>query len=203
MIAYTESDGSSEHTVITTRRHVTSYFEATAEERAEIWRALDAMKPQLDARWGNGSKRITFDTNEADRNGAAHLCVDVARCVVDNTQAKPRVDAPKSAAPVLTTGSTSPLGPPLFRDLERATHVDIAVAFVFVAALNAGVLSRLRDVLARKGSHVRLLTGDYQNVTEPAALRLLLMLREQATGDRGVSPRWVLWRSQFGSILLC
>lgn len=183
VIAYTEPDepnGSSEHAVITTRRHVTSYFDATAEERAEIWRALDAIKSQLDARWGNVPKRITFDNNEADRHGAGHLCVQIARCVVGETQADLPVHAPQAAAPMLTTGPTSPLGPLLFRDLEHATQVDIAVAFVFVAALNAGVLSRLRDVLARKGSRVRLLTGDYQNVTEPAALRLLLTLREQA-----------------------
>lgn len=184
VIAYTEPDGSSEHVVITTHRHVTSYFAATADERAGIWGALDAIKSRLDARWGNIDKRITFDTNEGGRNGAAHLCVYVRRCVVDETRAVPR--ALEAAAPVLTTGPTSPLGPLLFRDLERATQVDIAVAFVFVAALNAGVLSRLRDVLARKGSHVRLLTGDYQSVTEPAALRLLLTLREQAQASEGL-----------------
>lgn len=182
-----------ERAVISTRRHVTSYFDATAEEKAAIWRALDAIRTQLEQRWGSGSYKISLDTDAATSARVGHLHVQVVSCNVNRRRDSAPVESQLTTAePQLTTGATNPLGPVLFRDLERATHVDIAVAFVFVAALNAGVLSRLRDVLAREGSRVRLLTGDYQNVTEPAALRLLLTLREQAQASEALRGRFEL-----------
>jgi HKD family nuclease len=62
--------------------------------------------------------------------------------------------------------------------LRQAHRADIAVAFVSLSGL-ASVLPKLR-MLANRGG-VRLVTGLYQDVTQPAALRKLL----QVTGEGG------------------
>src|SRR5690606_27927860 len=130
----------------------------------------------LDREHGADDYRIEFDSVARSEQGFRHLHIHVVPRFVG---ADARAGGSASAAG-LTTGPDKPVARQLFRDLESALRVDIAVAFVFSAALQAGVLSRLRDVLVREGSRVRLLTGDYQGVTEPAALRSLVSLREQA-----------------------
>lgn len=174
------------------RRHVARYFDATEEERAAIWRALDAVRSQLDQRYGEAGYSVTFDAGAHGAVSEEHFRVLVVPHCENSAVHANGGGRFEPQEPQLTTGVTNPLGPVLFRDLERAVHVDIAVAFVFVAALNAGVLSRLRDVLAREGSRVRLLTGDYQNVTEPEALRLLLTFREQAEASEALRGRFEL-----------
>jgi HKD family nuclease len=75
-------------------------------------------------------------------------------------------------------------GPDNLRDtlkaqLARASHVCIAVAFVTQSGL-ADILQPLRQVAAT-GS-VRLLTGLYQQVTEPQALKTLLGVQRETRG---------------------
>jgi HKD family nuclease len=75
-------------------------------------------------------------------------------------------------------------GPDNLRDtlrfrLRRASNVSIAVAFVTRAGLD-DIVQALRQVAAN-GS-VRLLTGLYQKVTEPEALRTLLRIQEETRG---------------------
>ena len=74
----------------------------------------------------------------------------------------------------LVTGGDDPLFRHLVGHIDRATSVDLAVAF----ALESGVallFPYLRDLLARGGS-LRLVVGDYMDVTEPVALRRLMDL---------------------------
>jgi HKD family nuclease len=63
--------------------------------------------------------------------------------------------------------------------LAHAAEVSIAVAFTTEAGLDE-IIQPLRQV-ATKGS-VRLLTGLYQKVTEPGALRKLLQVQKQTNG---------------------
>lgn len=74
----------------------------------------------------------------------------------------------------LIRGEDDPLLPHLVAHLSTALQVDIAVAFTLESGVNR-LYEHLRDVLVRGGS-VRFLTGDYLDVTEPAALRRLLDL---------------------------
>lgn len=72
-------------------------------------------------------------------------------------------------------------GPDNLRDvlnfqLSRAARVSIAVAFVTQSGLEE-ILQSLRQVAAN--GNVRLLTGLYQKVTEPLALRTLLRVQEE------------------------
>ena len=84
----------------------------------------------------------------------------------------------------LVTGGDDPFLPHLSQAMARATEIDIAVAFI----KTTGIRLLLPDLLAAlqppTGStspnrRVRVLTSDYLDVTDPEALRLLLLLQDQ------------------------
>jgi HKD family nuclease len=64
--------------------------------------------------------------------------------------------------------------------LRKASQVDIAVAFVSAPGLNE-LLPTLHQVAAR--GTVRILTGLYQSITDPLALRALLRAQTQTRGQ--------------------
>jgi superfamily II DNA or RNA helicase/diadenosine tetraphosphate (Ap4A) HIT family hydrolase/HKD family nuclease len=84
---------------------------------------------------------------------------------------------------VLVRGGDDPLLPHLRAHLATAERVDIAVAFVLERGL-AEVDEHLKDVV-RRGGRLRILTGDYLDVTEPAALLRLLDLVTVASHTEG------------------
>ncbi|RJE80044.1 DUF3427 domain-containing protein [Paracoccus sp. JM45] len=100
--------------------------------------------------------------------------------------------------PRLITGATDPLLPLLARSIDGAAQVDLAVAF----ALDSGVRLLepwLRDLLNR-GGRLRVVVGDYMDVTEPAALRRLedlegADLRIFETGTSSFHPKAWLFRA--------
>lgn len=75
----------------------------------------------------------------------------------------------------LVTGGDDPLRPKLIIDINLAKRIDITVSFIRQSGLRL-ILDALMDALAR-GVEMRILTGDYLNVTEPMALRHLLLLQ--------------------------
>jgi superfamily II DNA or RNA helicase/HKD family nuclease/SOS-response transcriptional repressor LexA len=93
--------------------------------------------------------------------------------------------AAKEPAPrKLVTGGSDPFLPHLSQAMARATEIDIAVAFI----KTTGIRLLLPDLLAAlqadadgtpPNRRVRVLTSDYLDVTDPEALRLLLLLRGQ------------------------
>ncbi|WP_108258122.1 DEAD/DEAH box helicase family protein [Mangrovicoccus ximenensis] len=108
------------------------------------------------------------------------------------------IDGSAGAATRLTTGGADPLLPLVTRDIDRAERVDLAVAF----AMRSGV-SLLKpwfeELLERKG-RLRVVVGDYMDVTEPAALRLLLDLdgaevHLHETGTGSFHPKAWLFRA--------
>jgi superfamily II DNA or RNA helicase len=83
----------------------------------------------------------------------------------------------------LVRGGDDPLLPHLRAHLASAVHVDIAVAFALESGL-AKIDEHLKDVV-RRGGNLRILTGDYLDITEPNALRRLLDLAALATQGAG------------------
>jgi SAM-dependent methyltransferase len=84
----------------------------------------------------------------------------------------------------LVTGGDDPFLPHLSQAMARATGMDIAVVFI----KTTGIRLLLPDLLAAlqptaegifSNRRVRVLTSDYLDVTDPEALRLLLMLQSQ------------------------
>jgi len=84
----------------------------------------------------------------------------------------------------LVTGGPDPFLPHLSRAFGHANQIDFAVAFVKVTGLRL-LMSDLLAALEAAGDgapprcRVRILTSDYLDVTDPEALRLMLLLRER------------------------
>lgn len=85
------------------------------------------------------------------------------------------VAEPKASQMLLTTGGEYPLLPLLEEDLASATQVDIAVAFVMPSGVER-LYPHVEDLLVRRG-RLRLLAGDYLDISDPDALQRLLDLR--------------------------
>lgn len=85
---------------------------------------------------------------------------------------------------VITGGEDDPFLPHLSEAISGATQADLAVAFVKVTGLRLLMpdLETLVDDASPR--RLRILTSDYLDVTDPEALRLLLLLR-----DRGAQVR--------------
>lgn len=82
----------------------------------------------------------------------------------------------------LITGGDDPFCPKLIDDINAAKRIDITVSFIRQSGLQL-IYPVLTDALER-GVEMRILTGDYLNVTEPVALRHLLLLVESGADVR-------------------
>lgn len=84
----------------------------------------------------------------------------------------------------LVTGDRDHFLPHLSEAMSQATEVDLAVAFIKTTGLRL-LLPDLQAALEGKaGRRVRVLTSDYLDITDPEALRLLLLLQEQGADVR-------------------
>ena len=160
-----------------------TYFEATPQQQAELWRAVEGVKAELDASTAPDGYNVGFNAGAAAGQTVMHLHVHViprrsgdmddprggVRGVIQNRQKY------GDLAPRLVTGGTNdPLLHELEPALDGADEVDLAIAFIFDRGV-ALLEKRLVDIL-RRGGRIRIVTGRYQDVTEPAALRHLRSL---------------------------
>lgn len=192
------------HALIVPYRHVSSWFDAADTERAELFSAIDVVCSIICERGGIDGFNFGVNVGAAagqtvphlhqhviprrkgdmpdPRGGVRHvipgrgnyLRTDAPRfgSIADSGQLRPwRIDSP----PLLTTGHQHPMLPHLERDLASASRVDIAVAFVMPSGIER--LYAHFDDLLRRGGSMRLLTGDYLGLTDPAALQRLLDLQ--------------------------
>ncbi|MFN7692684.1 MAG: DEAD/DEAH box helicase family protein, partial [Rubrivivax sp.] len=84
----------------------------------------------------------------------------------------------------LVTGEQDHFLPHLSEAMSRATEVGLAVSFIRKTGLDL-LLPDLQAVLSSQpGRSVRVLTSDYLDITDPAALRMLLLLQEQGAEVR-------------------
>ena len=152
-------------------RHVSSWTDLTASEQF-------ALLAQLGEALGKGAVGFRLVTE----HGHLRLC----------TLASPVQPAR------LTTGAEDPLLPLLAQGIDAADSVDLAVAF----AMDSGVqliAPWLRDLLDR-GGQLRIVVGDYMDVTEPAALSRLsdidgAQVRVFETGTGSFHPKAWLFRA--------
>ncbi|MBC7664160.1 MAG: DUF3427 domain-containing protein [Caulobacter sp.] len=92
--------------------------------------------------------------------------------------------ATRAPARSLVTGGPDPFMPHLSREMSQATELDIAVAFTKATGLRMllpeleAALTPLEGAVAPRG-RVRMLTSDYLDVTDPEALRSLLLLQQK------------------------
>lgn len=202
------------HALIVPYRHVATWFEATPEERAELFGAIETVCAVIREHWPADGFNIGVNLGEAagqtvphlhlhviprrhgdvpdPRGGVRHVIpgkgfysptvppaspgFNVAGAVADWAHpAGPGGPRYEATAAVLTTGGANPLLPHLERDLAAASAVDIAVAFVLPSGVER-LYPHFEDLLARGGT-LRLLTGDYLDISDPDALQRLIDLR--------------------------
>ena len=100
----------------------------------------------------------------------------------------------------LTTGGSDSFLPKLVHEIAHATHIDISVSFIMTSGLTLlmpDLEAALRPELesARQPAKVRVLTGDYLDVTDVEACRLLMLLKDHGaevrlSGHQGVERRF-------------
>lgn len=197
------------HTLVIPRRHVATWFHATLKEQHAITAAIAKVKARLDAEIDPppDGYNVGWNAGEAAGQTVMHLHVHLhvhvhviprwhgdhpsprggVRAVIpgkaDYTASPAATNATADLRPGvadLTTGPKRPLLPWLRSDLASATQVDIAVAFVWPRGVER-IFAHLADCLDR-GGRLRLLTGDYGDATDPAALRHLLDLQQIGEG---------------------
>lgn len=89
----------------------------------------------------------------------------------------------------LITGGIDPFLPHLYRAMNNASEIDLAVAFIKTTGLRL-LLPDLQDALSETASvngksvRLRILTSDYLGVTDPEALRLLMLIQSQGAQVR-------------------
>jgi superfamily II DNA or RNA helicase/diadenosine tetraphosphate (Ap4A) HIT family hydrolase len=193
--AYAVSPG---HALVVPRRHVASWFDATREERAALTDAVQHARAAIERRHRPDGYNIGVNVGAAAGQTVFHLHVHViprylgdvtdprggVRAVIPgranyltagSITAAPWIGEPPHERALVSGGTDDPLLPHLVAHLDRATAVDIAVAFTLTSGVSL-LEPHLRDVLER-GGRVRLLTGDYLGVTEPDALLRLTDLQ--------------------------
>ncbi|MFM2057886.1 MAG: UvrABC system protein [Pseudomonadota bacterium] len=84
---------------------------------------------------------------------------------------------------LVTGGADDHFLPQLSAACARATEADLAVAFVKTTGLRL-LLPDLQALVADPARRLRLLTSDYLGITDPEALRLLLLLQQQGADVR-------------------
>lgn len=197
------------HTLVVPKRRISTWWEATDEERLDLVHLVDEVKRRLDVQYQPDGYNVGFNAGAAAGQTVDHLHLHVipryAGDVADPRGGVRHVIPEKGNYLAATDGGggASELFDPapelahLLDNRERTVaeflavclgdrrfdRADLVVSFVMhsgVRVIDAG----LEDALER-GMRVRLLTTDYLSTTEPEALARLLDLSEtfQATAD--------------------
>lgn len=180
------------HTLVIPFREVATWFEATREEQAAIFELIDVVKAQLDALDPRpAGYNVGFNAGAAAGQTVMHLHLHVIpRYVGDVPDPRggvrhvmpgkgnylaatfaPAAGPPIPRAAALATGADDPFLGHLRPLLRGAAGLDVVAAFVQDSGLTTllGPLAMVHD-----GATVRLLTGDYLEITQAQALRRLL-----------------------------
>lgn len=188
------------HLILTTKRHATSWTDLGAEETAALIEAIGRGYGLLGERFVGETVRVSWDERgigPAGRPAHFHLHMVVGhpgaalpqedRVVTAAarhsgraaaTDSPPTGDGSTPHTRALITGGEDPLLAHLVPHIDQAHHVDVAVAFILGSGARL-LQPHLQDLLDR-GGRLRLVAGDYLDVTDPNALRQLLDLE----GDR-------------------
>ena len=187
------------HALIVPRRHIGTWFDASHQEQVRLLEGIQIAKQEIEKRHQPDGFNIGINVGEAAGQTVPHLHVHVIpryKGDVADPRGGVRYVIPEKAnyleireesavyevtpKPVAGNGrvfgtEALPMLDPLLKDLSHADCVDLAIAFILESGLTR-IESHLLDVLER-GGRVRVLTGDYMDVTDPRALLRLLDLQ--------------------------
>jgi superfamily II DNA or RNA helicase/diadenosine tetraphosphate (Ap4A) HIT family hydrolase/HKD family nuclease len=191
------------HSLVVPRRHFSDWFDATSEEQQKLLAGIVVARQEIETRFNPDGFNIGINVGEAAGQTVQHLHIHVipryrgdvrdprggVRHVIPGkgNYIAPRKDAAESAElyvadiakeAIFGTDRVALLDG-LGKDLVDASSLDLAVAFVTASGLHH-IEPYIVDLLESGGS-LRLLTGDYLDVTEPRALhRMLDLVQEYA-----------------------
>ncbi len=196
------------HALIVPRRHAPGWFDATSGEQQELMTSIELVRNVIEEKYRPDGFNIGINVGASAGQTVPHLHVHVIPRYSGDV-GDPRggvrhvipgkgnyLSAAFEAAEIgdragdwgqRTQGGIVPLFRSLADDLARADGVDFAVAFVLCSGLDH-LEPHLYEIVNR-GGHLRLLTGDYLNVTEPEALQRLLDLQQYADNLSALAGR--------------
>jgi superfamily II DNA or RNA helicase/diadenosine tetraphosphate (Ap4A) HIT family hydrolase len=180
------------HALLIPKRHVENWFLASEHEQQALMLSIDRLRREIEKRYCPDGFNIGINVGPAAGQTVFHLHVHViprylgdvrypqggVRHVIPSkavygTMSRETLllrDQP-SKERSLVSGDADPLLPHLCADFDKAYRIDIAVAFILKSGVSL-IQEHLRDLLDRGGT-IRVLTGDYLDVTDPQALRML------------------------------
>ncbi|MBK6688792.1 MAG: HIT domain-containing protein [Deltaproteobacteria bacterium] len=176
------------HTLIITKRRVPTWFDATLAEHHALLALLAEVKATLDSTLHPDGYNVGFNAGPAagDTTGHLHLHViprfhgdvDDPRGGIRNLLS-PR--AHLAPSPLATGGIDDPFARHILPLLTHADRVGIVAAFI-----QASGLEHLEPELIAavdRGAQVRIVTGDYLEITQVEALERLLDLQSGIAPD--------------------
>lgn len=189
---YAVSDG---HLLVITHRHVADWFGASNAEQGAVLAGIAKGREILLERYAPAGFNIGVNVGDVAGQTIPHLHAHLiprypgdvpdprggVRHVIPSKANYLRASQPnldlleaRSAARLLVKGSNDPLLPHIRTCFDRADRADLAVAFILKSGIGL-IREHVRDLLSR-GGRVRIVTGDYLDVTDPDALVELLDL---------------------------
>ncbi|MHB2165629.1 DUF3427 domain-containing protein [Alsobacter sp. R-9] len=189
------------HLLIVPKAHAATWDDLSPLQKAAIWSALDRAQALIRERHRPDGFNVGFNQGAAagqtvfhfhlhvipryagdvadPRGGVRHVIPAKANYLAEGGPSGPsaasgssgELDAVDVSRRLVRGGEMDHLLTHLRERLDRATHCDIAVAFLMDSGARL-IVEHLRDFLTR-GGKARLLVGDYLQVTEPVALRRL------------------------------
>jgi HKD family nuclease len=178
------------HTLVITRRVVEDWFGASIAERAAILDLIDVVKKQLDEELHAHGFNVGFNAGRAAGQTVLHLHVHVIPHFegdMDDPRGGVRHVIPsrgnylRDIEPLASGGEENPFARHVMPLFERANRIDILAAFVQESGLER-IRSAVRLALSG-GAHIRILTGDYLDITQASALETLLDWEQASTAE--------------------
>lgn len=186
------------HSLVVPRRLIATWWEASDEERRDLWALVDEVKAILDAIQEPDGYNVGFNAGRAAGQTVSHLHLHViprydgdvpdprggVRHVIDGKANYLAADLPnvRDAVELFDGIDDRFLKLELIRSLinESFNRIDLLVSFIMRSGVSI-IEARLADALDR-GTQVRVLTTDYLQVTEHVALAHLLDLEDDYPG---------------------
>ncbi|MBM3268592.1 MAG: DEAD/DEAH box helicase family protein [Candidatus Sericytochromatia bacterium] len=171
------------HSLVITKRRVPTWFDATRAERLAVLDLIDEVKQKLDAQLSPvpDGYNVGFNAGEAAGQSVAHLHVHVIpRYLGDMDDPRGGVrhvipwkgKYPDPALKPLSTGGPDAFWDHIWPLFPRSRDIAILTAFVMDSGI--GFIEHALDLALLNGASIRLVTGDYLNVTQVGALERLL-----------------------------
>ena len=185
------------HTLVVTRRVTPDWFSATADEQRAVLALVDEVKRRLDDELAPDGYNVGFNAGSAAGQTVMHLHVHVIprfRGDMDDPRGGVRHVIPskgnylRAAAPLATGGEDDPFARHVLPLFDRARDIAIVAAFVQESGLD-----RIRGAVDRalqNGARIRIITGDYLNITQAAALETLLDWEQATQSDDAPDGRF-------------